>query len=166
MPVSDQGIFKDRYALIPRALIFATRGGSVLLLKGAPDKRLWANLYNGVGGHIEQGESALEGAQREFLEETGLPLVSPWLAAAITIDTNTTPGIGMYVFRGEAGDGDLKPSQEGTLEWIPFSEIQSHPLVEDLPLLLPKVLDLAAGSQPIFAHYYYDHNQNLQIRFN
>jgi 8-oxo-dGTP diphosphatase len=166
MPVNDQGIYQDRYTLIPRALIFATRGGSVLLLKGAPNKRIWANLYNGVGGHIEQSESALEGAHREFLEETGLPLLSPWLAAVITINTGTTPGIGMYVFRGEVGEGEFIPSQEGSLEWVPFSEIHTLPLVEDLPSLLPKVLGLTRAEQPLFAHYYYDQGQNLQIRFN
>jgi 8-oxo-dGTP diphosphatase len=166
MPVEDQGIFAARYTLIPRALIFATREGSVLLLKGAPTKRIWANLYNGVGGHIEQGEGALEGAHREFLEETGLPLISPWLAAIITINTGTNPGIGMYVFRGEAGEGEFNPSQEGALEWIPVTEIHTLPLVEDLPILLPKVLELSHGDQPLFAHYYYDRDQNLKIRFN
>jgi 8-oxo-dGTP diphosphatase len=166
MPVEDQGIFTDRYTFIPRALIFATRGGSVLLLKGAPTKRIWPNLYNGVGGHIEPGESALEGAHREFLEETGLPLLSPWLAAAITINTGANPGIVMFVFRGEAGEGEFKPSQEGSLEWVPANRIHSLPLVEDLPILLPKVLDLSPGDQPLLAHYYYNQDQKLKIRFN
>lgn len=165
MPVSDQGIYKDRYTFIPRALVFATRGDSVLLLKGAPDKRIWANLYNGVGGHIEQGESPLEGAHREFLEETGLPLISPWLAALVTINTGTTPGIGMYVFRGAVGNGEFIPSQEGSLEWVNFTDIPKLPLVEDLPVLLPKVLQRTPAEQPLFAHYFYEDQQNLRIRF-
>ena len=72
MPRSDQGITGDRYTLIPRVLIFLTRGDSVLLIEGAATKRLWAGKYNGIGGHVEQGESALEAAKRELLEETGL----------------------------------------------------------------------------------------------
>ncbi|MCH7664271.1 MAG: NUDIX domain-containing protein, partial [Chloroflexi bacterium] len=65
MNASHQGESNDRYQLIPRVLIFITRGDEVLLLKGAPDKNLWANLYNGVGGHIERGEDVLSAARRE-----------------------------------------------------------------------------------------------------
>ena len=52
MPQSDQGITKDRYIVIPRTAIFLWRGDLVLLLKGAPTKRLWANKYNGLGGYL------------------------------------------------------------------------------------------------------------------
>ena len=58
MPQSDQGVTNDRYMVIPRTAIFLRRGDSFLLLKGAPAKRLWANKYNGLGGHLERGEFA------------------------------------------------------------------------------------------------------------
>ena len=166
MPVSEQGIFTDRYTLIPRALIFVTREESVLLIKGASNKRVWPNLYNGIGGHIEPGESVLEGAKREFLEETGLTLESPWLAGIITIDTGQTPGIGMYVFRGNTGTGNLVHSEEGQLEWVPITNLTDLPLVEDLPVLLPEILQIPWDGSPIFANYSYDQGQKLQIRFS
>ena len=58
MGKSDQGVraSKERYTVIPRVLVFFLDGGDVLLLKGAPTKRIWANRYNGVGGHVEAGE--------------------------------------------------------------------------------------------------------------
>ena len=65
MPASEQGVDFSRYMLIPRVLIFLRRGNSVLLLKGAPTKRLWAGKYNGVGGHVEAGEGILSAAQRK-----------------------------------------------------------------------------------------------------
>lgn len=71
MPITDH-ISEHRYTLIPRTLVFLTRSASVLLLEGAPDKRLWANQYNGVGGHVERGKDVLNAAHRELLEETGL----------------------------------------------------------------------------------------------
>ena len=38
MPASDQGNLTERYHLVPRTLIFLTRGRQVLLIKGAPHK--------------------------------------------------------------------------------------------------------------------------------
>ena len=80
---SDQGITNDRYTIIPRTAIFLRRGDLVLLLKGAPTKRLWANKYNGLGGHVESGEDLLSAAKREcerltqillFVKSTLIPL--------------------------------------------------------------------------------------------
>ena len=55
MPQSDQGVTRDRYTVNPRTAIFLRRGDSHLLLKAAPTKRLWANKYNGLDGHVADG---------------------------------------------------------------------------------------------------------------
>lgn len=165
MPVSDQGVFRDRYSLIPRVLVFLTRGNKILLLKGSPEKRLWANLYNGIGGHIERGEDIISAAKREVLEETGLSAFNLWLCALLTIDTGQDIGIGMYVFRGDLSDGEIQPSKEGLPEWIKITEIYNLPLVEDLPTILPKILGMQPDEMPLYAQYSYDKDGKLIIRF-
>ena len=166
MPISDQNHTTYRYTLIPRTLIFLTRQDQILLIKGAPHKRLWANLYNGIGGHVERGEGLLTAAKRELREETGLTDVELWLCGTITIDTNDNPGIGIFVFRGEYMDGELKESKEGTLTWISLDQVYSLPLVEDLYQLLPKVLKTSTGSHYFSALYTYDESDQIKISFS
>jgi len=165
MPVSDQGLDPNRYTIIPRTLIFITRGDAVLLLRGDPDKEIWAERYNGVGGHIEAGEGALTAARRELKEETGLDGQNLRLVGTVTIDTGSEIGIGLFVFRGDYQGGNIQPSREGHLEWIPADKIEDYPLVEDLPTLIPRVLGMNKEDPPFSAHYSYNDEDRLVIQF-
>ena len=62
--------------------LFTDNGEKVLLQK--KDKTQYAGRLNGVGGKIEPGETPLEGARREIMEETGASIQDLiWLGTLI-----------------------------------------------------------------------------------
>ena len=116
MPSSDQKITLDRYLLVPRTLISRTRGESDSQRKGGEEKRLWAGLYNGLGGHVERGEDIFSAAFRELSEETGYEINDLWLCGLITVDTGDDIGVGIFVLRG-----DLPPTSSDHSHELPPS---------------------------------------------
>lgn len=173
MNITDQGATRQRHQVIPRTLVFLTSRHPetgktvVLLLRGAPTKRLWANLYNGLGGHVEAGEDVLAAAVREVQEEAGIASAQMHLRGIVHIDTGKEkaeekaeekaaeaeqrqPGIMIFVFRGTCTFAPPITTPEGTPEWIPVDQVMDLPLVDDLYELLPLALD---GDPHFFGAY-------------
>jgi 8-oxo-dGTP diphosphatase len=151
--------------VLPRVLIFITRGERVLLLRGAPDKPLWPNRYNGLGGHVEQGEDILGAARRELLEEAGIQ-ADLRLCGTLLVDTGRNPGVAVYVLRGDYRGEVLQPSAEGNLEWVEWEAVSSLPCVEDLPVLLARLHSMKPDAPPFSAHSFYDADGRLVIEFS
>ena len=161
----EQGISIDRYQLIPRCLIFIRHQDSFLLIKGSPDKKIWANKFNGVGGHIEHNEDIKTAAQRELLEETGLS-IDLELKGILTVDPGGEIGVCIFVFSGKYINGEIKSSREGGLQWVKMSELQELPLVDDVQVILKRIANVQAGSPPFIAHSFYDPGGSLIVEFN
>ncbi|MBN1679908.1 MAG: 8-oxo-dGTP diphosphatase [Anaerolineae bacterium] len=166
MGAKDQGAdaTAGRWLTIPRTLCFITHGDDILLLKRGKHKRVYPGRYNGVGGHIERDEDPLTGAIREMQEETALDVTGVRLRGIIHVDAGHTNGILVFVFSAQATTRTFRDSDEGTLEWVPRDALDTLPLAEDLPALLPLILE-NGSSTPFFAHSSYDANDEQILLF-
>ncbi len=166
MGASEQGAdaVEGRWLVIPRTLIFLTNGDDVLLMKRAAHKRIFPNRYNGVGGHIERGEDPITSARRETLEETGLDVPTLALRAVYHVDAGAETGIVVFIFTGESPSRDVIDCTEGTLHWVNRNQLDTVDLVEDIPVLLERILHMNASDPVLFYHLSYSSGDVLQMR--
>ena len=166
MGQGDQKIVPGSYRVFPRTLCFITCGDNVLLLRGASTKSIWPDRYNGVGGHVKPDEDVFTAARREIAEETGLQVWNLQLRGIINIPVDEPDtGVLLFVFTATGSKHDLLSSEEGTPEWVPQAIVDQLDLVEDLPMLLPRVLAMGPADQPFFAQYTYDEKDELVVTF-
>ena len=114
-------------------LCYMERGGEYLMLhrtKKENDEN--RDKWIGVGGKFEPGESPEDCILRETKEETGLTLTSYRLRGVLTFVYNDDDDEMEYIFLYTADDftGELADCNEGTLEWVPKTEINSLNLWE------------------------------------
>jgi len=156
----------NRWMTIPRTLAFIRNGDELLLMKRAATKRIFPNQYNGLGGHLERDEDPLTGAKREILEESGLTIQNLHLKAIYNVDAGQETGIILFVYLGESDSREITvETEEGRLEWVPIAKLQDYDLVEDLPLILPRILEMEKTTPPYSVHVSYDENDELKMRF-
>lgn len=148
-----------RYTVIPRTLVFLRHGDDVLLLKGAPTKRLWANRYNGLGGHVEADETIAAAALREVWEEAGIAaerVADLALRGLVNVVGSGAaaggPGVLLCIFVGRTLTRDVVASAEGELEWAPVRDLASVDLVDE-DRFLPRLLET---ERLLFGHLRYD----------
>lgn len=167
MQWEEQGTARTvHYTVVPRTLSFILHEGDILLLRGAPDKRVWANKLNGVGGHLEPDEDPPSGARREVEEETGLSVQGLALRAIIHIaGTSAGPGVLLFAFVGHALSRQVRASAEGQLAWYPLDNLPWEEMVEDLPHLLPRILGPQTTSALVYGHYMADATGQMTFRF-
>jgi 8-oxo-dGTP diphosphatase len=139
-------------------LIFLTRGAEILMLRRnkPPNQGLW----NGIGGHIEAGETPRECALREIAEETGYRLGEIIFGGTLTWEGFEIPGGTLYLYSAEAPAGEPLPTHEGILRWQPREWVFSSPeVVSNIHVFGPRVL---AGEAPRRYHFVYRDGEILR----
>jgi hypothetical protein len=79
------------------------------------------------------------------------------------IDLAENDGILIMIFTGSVKSKEIESTNEGDLYWIPVTQVQNYPLVEDLYTLLPKIFD--PKTKYISGCYHFEKDQ-LMMRFS
>lgn len=134
-------------------ICFIKQGSKLLLLNR--ESPAWMGIWNGVGGKIEEGESARESIIREIFEETGLSINNPqfkgitsWIVDEVFVD-------GMYLYVAELPeekrfDTPIKTA-EGILDWKEYDWI-IHPKNVGLTSDIPKYIKHILFDETIYEH--------------
>ncbi len=117
--------------------VFDKSGDDVLLIRKTHPK--WqAGLFNGIGGHIDMGESPEEAMRRECTEEAGFD-AEEW----DHVITFTCRGGTVFVFRAYSDaiyDAESKVLNRETLYVVP-SENLPQDAIHNLPWIIPMIQD-------------------------
>ena len=100
--------------------------------------------YNGVGGKLERGEGVAECMVREIREETSLEVTDMTLRGTLCwtdFGPKKQDWLG-FVFLVEGYKGVPRTeNEEGSLSWIPVTDLHSLPMWKGDALFLPLVFD-------------------------
>jgi 8-oxo-dGTP diphosphatase len=154
---------------LPYTICFCCHQKQVLLLYRTfpPNAQLW----NGLGGKIEAGETPLACVQREVQEEAGVDLrevASLFFAGIVSwglVDHEPTQG--MYTFIAHLSDQHVQQVQvqqtpEGLLTWKPLAwacDPNNPEVVSNIPQFLPAMLE----SKNPFEYFYEYAEEDLSV---
>lgn len=99
-------------------LCYIQKDGKYLMMhrnkkKNDPNHDLWL----GLGGHFEDGESPEECMLREIREESGLELTSYQMRGVITFSDGDWKEL-MFLFSADGFSGKIAENNEGELVWV------------------------------------------------
>jgi 8-oxo-dGTP diphosphatase len=105
--------------------VFVVHDGAVLLLRRTNARLHAADTWEPVGGRVEQGETPVEAAAREVIEDTGLEIdrLEPFHTFTLERGPGHEKLIGIC-FAGSVSTRDVKLSPEHSkVRWTPIGKL-------------------------------------------
>ena len=134
--------------MVNSTLCYIERRGEYLMLHRVKKKNdINKDKWIGIGGKLEEGESPFDCVLREAREETGLRLIDPQYRGLVTFTDDTGYTEQMHLFTCQRFEGELSECDEGELEWVKISLIESLPIWQGDKLFL----SLLSGDEPFFS---------------
>ena len=138
-PMEESGSFPVDWTPNMRAnLVFLTRGEEVLLIHKKTG--LGAGKINGPGGKLEPGESPLDAARREVLEELHLTVGALEEMGELHFDFVDGLRLHCVVFHGTEFEGIPTETREARPEWFPIARLPLDRMWADDRHWLPQML--------------------------
>ncbi len=112
--------------MILTTLCYIERDGAYLMLhRVKKENDINKDKWIGIGGKFEAGESPEDCLFREVGEETGLELKDFSLRGIVTFLADENAPEYMFLYTADDFEGEPGECSEGTLEWVPKSDIGS-----------------------------------------
>lgn len=126
--------------VIPTVGILAFKDGKLLLVKHGESASHETGIYGWPGGRINEGETVLQAAIREFEEETGLKAKEEDLEEIVhnfePVDIKRKNGeikrFSVSLFRCKNFVGELVESDETIPEWVDIVDLEKYNLLPNV----------------------------------
>jgi ADP-ribose pyrophosphatase YjhB (NUDIX family) len=133
----------------PTVSAAAFRGNEVLLVKHGEAASHLTGVYGLPGGRLEEGESLLDAAAREFEEETGLTAERDSMKEISTVfngDIQRKSGeileTAWHVFGIQNFTGELRETDETSPEWVEIETMASLNLLPNTEVAVLEALSI------------------------
>ncbi len=138
-----QAITRYKKGIDERTLCFLLEDNKVLL--GHKKTGFGKGKTVGIGGSLEQGETAIQAVVRECEEEIFVTPIEPKAVATIDyyfpyIENPESWNQRAYVYLATQWQGEPKESDEIKPQWFGFSEIPFDKMWDDAKFWLPRIL--------------------------
>jgi 8-oxo-dGTP diphosphatase/2-hydroxy-dATP diphosphatase len=117
-------------ARIPLTLCILHQDSRVLL--GMKKRGFGAGRWNGFGGKLNEGETILEAARREFKEEAGIEIGDLEEMGILDFSFEGKPDVlEVHIFKAETYEGEIGETEEMRPQWFHTDDIPFASMWED-----------------------------------